>query len=67
MTDAVLIPGTLCDERVFAPMAEQLTISPWFAPPIAHADVVDEARAVLAAAPRRFVAIGYSLGGFVVL
>ena len=63
----VLIPGTLCDARVFGPLADRLNLKPVFAAPIAHADVREAAAALLETAPARFVAIGFSLGGFVVL
>lgn len=67
MTPAVFIPGTLCDARVFAPMIERLDVRPPDIRPIAHDNVVDAAEAVLIDAPPRFVAFGFSLGGFVVL
>lgn len=62
----LLIPGTLCDERVFGPMLARLDGAAG-TPPIAHADVAEAADALLASAPPRFVAGGFSLGGFVVL
>lgn len=67
MTPALLIPGTLCDMRLFAPMLEHLDLQAVDAGPIAHPSVEAAAEAMLAAAPPRFLAIGFSLGGFVVL
>lgn len=67
MAPVVLIPGTLCDGRVFAPMLERLDLAATEIQPISHDNVVDAARHVLATAPPRFVALGFSLGGFVVL
>lgn len=63
----LLIPGTLCDARVFGPMIARLEREVICTPPIAHADVGAAAADVLAHAPERFVAGGFSLGGFVVL
>lgn len=66
--EAIFVPGTLCDARIFADLRERL--------PDVHGKVLDlaahesvEAAAVsaLADAPARFVAIGFSLGGFVTL
>lgn len=67
MTPLLLIPGTLCDARVFAPMLDGLAVTSLPTPPIAHADVAQAAQAVLDIAPPRFCAVGFSLGGFVVL
>ena len=67
MTPLLLVPGTLCDERLFAPMVERLGPHARALPPIAHATVEEAADAVLADAPDRFTAAGFSLGGFVVL
>lgn len=67
MAPAVLIPGTLCDGRVFAPILARLDLQAMEIEPISHDNVVDAATHVLATAPQRFVALGFSLGGFVVL
>jgi len=64
---ALLVPGTLCDDRLFAPMLAHLDLDATIAPPIAHATVGEAGEAVLALAPPRFIAIGFSLGGFVCL
>lgn len=60
----VLLPGSLCDERLFAEVDFGDAL-------VHHADLTHSdtitglARDVLAAAPERFVAIGLSLGGIV--
>jgi pimeloyl-ACP methyl ester carboxylesterase len=62
----LLLPGTLCDARVFAPI-----LPPGY--PAIVADLTGEdditalAEAVLAHAPPRFIAVGFSLGGIVAL
>lgn len=66
--DAVLIPGTLCDARVFAPVRAHLPEMRAHTVELAgHARIEDVAQAALASAPPRFTGIGFSLGGFVVL
>ena len=68
MTPPVLfIPGTLCDGRMFMALSAALPCESIMAEPIASADVASAANDVLAIAPPRFVACGFSLGGFVVL
>lgn len=66
--EAVLVPGTLCDARVFGPLCARL---PGVATQVVelglHAKVEDLAKEALAATPTRFLGIGFSLGGFVVL
>jgi pimeloyl-ACP methyl ester carboxylesterase len=62
----LLLPGTLCDVRVFA------SIVPSNRPAIAvdltgADDIATLADAVLAKAPERFIAMGFSLGGIVAL
>jgi pimeloyl-ACP methyl ester carboxylesterase len=69
MTSLVLIPGVLCDERLFAHQIADLgsyaTIS---VANITQQNSVEEmARAVLAAAPERFCLAGFSLGSQVAL
>jgi pimeloyl-ACP methyl ester carboxylesterase len=64
---ALLVGGTLCDERLWGPMAACLAMPCVIAPPIAHGEVGTAADAALADAPARFVAVGFSLGGLVVL
>ena len=63
----ILVPGTLCDERVFAPMIALMKPGARSTPPIVHGRVEAAAEALLATAPDRFIAGGFSLGGFVVL
>jgi pimeloyl-ACP methyl ester carboxylesterase len=70
----VLLPGTLCDKRIFTPLLTRLTKS--FHPqPISaltvmtaeHDTLRAAAEAVLCAAPHRFVLLGFSLGGLIAL
>ena len=65
----VLLPGMMCDARLFAPQiaafsAERAVMA---APIHAHDDVDALARAVLAAAPGRFALAGLSMGGIVAM
>ncbi len=64
----LLLPGTACDERMFAPLLERLQLP--------QAMVVDMggvssaavlAQRILAEAPERFALLGFSLGGIVAL
>lgn len=62
----LLLPGTLCDASVFAPML------PPGHPTVAtdltgYESIGDAVDAVLATAPPRFLALGFSLGGIVAL
>lgn len=68
----VLLPGTLCDARVFTPMLRELhTIMPGLqatVSPTHLASSLDAAAAdVLAAAPPQFALLGFSLGGIIAL
>ena len=63
---ALCVPGTLCDARLFGPMLAHLDLDATVVP-LRGASVGEAAEAVLRTAPPRFVAIGFSLGGFVVL
>lgn len=62
----LLLPGTLCDASVFAPMLPPGT-------PVVPGDLTGydsvgaAAEAMLDAAPPRFIAVGFSLGGIVAL
>lgn len=67
MLPLVLIPGTLCDASVFGPLIEQLGMPECSGEAISHPTVETAADAIAARAPDRFVALGFSLGGFVVL
>lgn len=63
----LLLAGTLCDERVFAPMLDILGLR---APTIrmeGAESAAEMARLVLNAAPRRFALCGFSLGAIVAL
>lgn len=62
----VCTPGTLCDHRVFDPLVERLGFDAVHAP-IRAPNVEEAAHAALMAAPDHFVAMGFSLGGLVVL
>lgn len=70
MVPVLLLPGTLCDERLFAPLLAALPAGR-DARIIAytdHADIGAAADAILAAAPAgRFALLGFSLGGIVAL
>lgn len=65
----VFLPGTLCDERLFAPQIAAL--SPYadcLVGDVAAADSLKEcARHILAAAPARFALCGLSWGGIIAL
>ena len=64
----VLLPGTLCDARVFGPLQERLaqletrtTLTP------EAGSMREAAEQVLAWAPERFALLGFSLGGMVAM
>jgi len=62
----LLLPGTLCDARVFAsilPSAHATIVADL----TGETDMVALAESVLAHAPPRFIALGFSLGGIVAL
>lgn len=62
----ILLPGTLCDERIFAPLLTRLPGLP--ARVIAHSHATSTRQAalhVLSHAPEHFALLGYSLGGMV--
>jgi len=62
----LLLPGTLCDVRVFASIVP--SDRPAVAADLTGAnDIATLADAVLANAPERFIALGFSLGGIVAL
>lgn len=69
MTPLVLIPGMMCDERLFGPQAGILgaTRTVLVARIDGHDTVEGMARAVLDQAPRRFALAGLSLGGIVAM
>jgi pimeloyl-ACP methyl ester carboxylesterase/predicted ester cyclase len=63
----VLLPGTLCDERLFAPLLSRLDQRLTLTPPIDGDDPIALARQLLARLPARFALLGFSLGGLVAL
>jgi pimeloyl-ACP methyl ester carboxylesterase len=69
MTHLVLLPGTLCDERLFAHQMEHLAdVASVKVGDLTAADTVSGmASAVLDRAPRRFALAGLSLGGIVAM
>ena len=69
MTPVVLLPGMMCDARLFAPQTAALSPdrAVTLAPVAAHDDVGALADAVLAAAPARFALGGLSMGGIVAM
>ena len=67
-TPLVLLPGTLCDERVFAPLLSQLRgVEPLILPVSTGRSTADIAGRLLDRAPPRFALAGFSLGGMVAL
>ncbi len=69
MTDLVLLPGALCDERLFSHQVEHLAdIASVAVGQVATADTITGmAAAVLERAPPRFALAGLSLGGIVAI
>ena len=69
MTPLVLIPGMMCDARLFGPQIAALSRDrAVMTAPITGADRVEAlAEAVLAAAPGRFALAGLSMGGIVAM
>jgi len=67
--DVLWLPGTLCDARVFAPMRVTLPagVRHHDVDITSHDDVTALASAVLATAPPRFIAVGFSLGAIAAL
>jgi pimeloyl-ACP methyl ester carboxylesterase/predicted ester cyclase len=64
----LLLPGTLCDSRVFTPLLDRLGDENVQIIPLSGAASAPAlARAILARAPPRFVLAGFSLGGIVAL
>ena len=68
-TPLVLVPGLLCDERLWQPQAERLAdlADPVIANVIGDGSVSEMARSVLGVAPSsgRFALAGLSMGGYV--
>lgn len=64
----VLLPGTLCDARVFEPVLRRLGARPTIVPRLDRAETATEmARLLLDDLPARFALAGFSLGGIVAL
>lgn len=69
-TALVLVPGLLCDERLWRQQAEGLAdlAHPTVIPSVTrHGSVQRMARAILEEAPERFTLAGLSMGGYVAL
>ena len=68
-TPLVLVPGLLCDDRLWQHQAEHLAdlADPIIADATRGASIPEMARAVLDAAPERFALAGLSMGGYVAL
>lgn len=68
MTPIVLLPGMMCDARLWSPVLHAFTGRAVFHAPLTEADTVQAlAAAVLAAAPARFALAGLSMGGIVAM
>lgn len=68
MTPLVLLPGMMCDARLFAPQIAALSDRAVQVSPITGADTTAAlAQAVLDAAPSRFALAGLSMGGIVAM
>jgi pimeloyl-ACP methyl ester carboxylesterase len=68
MMPLVLIPGMMCDARLFAPQMAAFARCPVLHAPCTEADNVEGlAAAVLAVAPPRFALAGLSMGGIVAM
>jgi len=65
----LLLPGMLCDARLWAPQIASLSAMRWVCvPTIAHADSVEAlAAGILSEAPPRFALAGLSMGGIVAM
>ena len=69
MTPLVMIPGMMCDERIFAPQIEELVSkrSVHIADISKHDNISDLAADVLSNAPPKFCLVGHSMGGIVAM
>ena len=69
MTPLVMIPGMMCDERIFAPQIEELIskVSVHIADISRHDTISDLAADVLSHAPPKFCLAGHSMGGIVAM
>jgi pimeloyl-ACP methyl ester carboxylesterase/predicted ester cyclase len=62
-----MLPGTVCDTRLFMPVLEQLAIAATVIDIGGETTTADLAARVLQAAPERFSLLGFSLGGIMAL
>jgi len=69
MLPLVLLPGMMCDARLFTPQIEAFSgrTAVQIAPICAHDNVQDLAASVLATAPKTFALAGLSMGGIVAM
>ena len=69
MTPLVMIPGMMCDERIFAPQIEEFVSkrSVHIADISKHDNISDLAADVLSHAPPKFCLVGHSMGGIVAM
>ncbi len=68
MIPLVLLPGMMCDSRLFAPQIETINDrAVMIAPITVHANMHDLAAEVLKNAPERFILGGLSMGGIVAM
>ena len=64
----VMLPGTLCDGRIFQPLQQRLASTPTQVIVTRHACSLEQAAdEVLAQMPERFMLLGFSLGGMVAM
>ncbi|WP_421761118.1 alpha/beta fold hydrolase [Devosia sp.] len=63
----LLLPGTLADDTVFAPVLERLGMTSTWMRMAGATSATEMARIILAAAPQRFTLIGFSLGAIMSL
>ena len=69
MKSLVMIPGMMCDERIFSPQIDSLgdAIELTIADISRFSSVVDLASDVLKKAPRKFSLLGHSMGGIIAM
>lgn len=63
----VMLPGTLCDERLFSPLLDELNVAASILPIEGASTASAMASIVLASAPPKFSLCGFSLGAIVAL